>query len=48
MPIYRYFKNEKLGLLKLINKINSTKTNGVIDFKKNYVILMQHPVTTEF
>ncbi len=48
-PSIDILKNEKLELSKkLINKINSTKTNGVIDFKKNYVILMQHPVTTEY
>ena len=48
-PSIDILKNEKLKFSnKFINKINSTKTNGNIDFKKDYVILMQHPVTTEY
>ena len=48
-PSIDILKNEKLILSnKLIKKINLTKTNGNINFKKNYIILMQHPVTTEY
>ena len=48
MPSIDILKNEKLELSKkLINKINSTKTNESL-ILKNYVILMQHPVTTEY
>ena len=31
-----------------MKKINSTKTDGNIDFNNDYLILMQHPVTTEY
>ena len=31
-----------------MKKINSTKTDGHINLNKNYLILMQHPVTTEY
>jgi UDP-hydrolysing UDP-N-acetyl-D-glucosamine 2-epimerase len=48
-PAIDILKNEKLILdNKLVTKINKTKTNGNIDFKKDYIILMQHPVTTEY
>ena len=48
-PAIDILKNEKLVLdKKLINKINKFKTNGNINFKKDYIILMQHPVTTEY
>ena len=48
-PSIDILKNEKLIFnKKLIKKINQTKTNGNIDFNKDYIILMQHPVTTEY
>ena len=48
-PSIDILKNEKLILdNKLVKEINKLKTNGNIDFKKDYIILMQHPVTTEY
>ena len=48
-PSIDILKNEKLKINKnLMKKINSTKTDGNIDFKDDYLILMQHPVTTEY
>ena len=48
-PSIDILRHEKLILKKeLVNKINNTKTNGDINFSKDYVILMQHPVTTEY
>lgn len=48
-PSIDILKNENLKLNKnLIDKINITKTGGNIDFNKPYVVLMQHPVTTEY
>lgn len=48
-PSIDILKNEKLKISKkLMKKINSTKTDGNIDFNNDYLILMQHPVTTEY
>ena len=48
-PSIDILKNENLNLdQNLIKKINLTKTGGDIDFKKKFIILMQHPVTTEY
>lgn len=48
-PSIDILKNEKLELKKeFVKKINYTKTNGNLDFDKDYIVLMQHPVTTEY
>ena len=48
-PAIDILRHEKLILdNKLIKKINLSKTGGNINFKKKFIILMQHPVTTEY
>ena len=48
-PSIDILKNEKLNLKKdFIQKINNTKTNGNLNFDQKYIVLMQHPVTTEY
>ena len=48
-PSIDILRHEKLVLNeKLVNKVNNTKTNGDLNFSKDYIILMQHPVTTEY
>ena len=48
-PSIDILKNDKLKISKkLKTKINSTKTDGYINLDNDYLILMQHPVTTEY
>lgn len=48
-PAMDILKNEKLKINnQLIKKINKTKTSGSVDLKKGYLVLLYHPVTTEY
>jgi UDP-hydrolysing UDP-N-acetyl-D-glucosamine 2-epimerase len=48
-PSIDILKNERLIITKhLIKKINLNKTGGHIDLTKNYLLLLYHPVTTEY
>ena len=48
-PAMDILKNEKLKISEqLIKKINKTKTNGFVNLKKDYLVLLYHPVTTEY
>ena len=48
-PSIDILKNEKLKITdKFIKKINTHKTNGNINLFEDYIVLMQHPVTTEY
>lgn len=48
-PSIDILKNERLIITNnLIKKINKTKTGGYIDLTKNYLLLLYHPVTTEY
>jgi UDP-hydrolysing UDP-N-acetyl-D-glucosamine 2-epimerase len=48
-PAMDILKNEKLKINnQLVKKINKTKTNGFVDLRKDYLLLLYHPVTTEY
>tara|TARA_Y100000768_G_scaffold113266_1_gene83471 strand:+ start:26433 stop:27611 length:1179 start_codon:yes stop_codon:yes gene_type:complete len=48
-PAMDILKKEKLKINnQLVKKINKTKTYGSIDLKKDYLVLLYHPVTTEY
>ena len=48
-PSIDILKNERLIITdNLIKQINETKTGGYIDLTKDYLLLLYHPVTTEY